>query len=133
MLTSNIHNSRKTEYEQKNASLVALHLSYCICWENSRKWRRKKEKRERERNYHKLNAIKWIYILFAYITGRADTSSCSSLNYEETRACYVHGARKRKKRILEMVANEIKLEFEYMHSLLISLPRDWYTKTYDTI
>jgi len=44
--------------------------------------------------------------------------------------------KKKKKRTLEMVANEIKLEFEYkyiyMHSLLISLPILMY-KTFDTI
>jgi len=84
--------------------LLLWHLSSCICRENSRKWRRKEEKRGRERcrerNYHKLNAIKWIYILFAYITERADTNSCSPLNDEEMQACYVHGARKRKKEFL---------------------------------
>jgi hypothetical protein len=60
---------------------------------------KKRREKCRERNYHKLNAIKWIYILFAYITERADTSSCSPLNDEEMQACYVHVARKEKKRI----------------------------------
>jgi hypothetical protein len=87
--------------------------------------KRRRGDREREkcrkRNYHKLNAIKWIYILFAYITERADTSSCSLLNEKEMRACYVHGARKRKKKgTLKMVANEIKLEFEYKYMYAFS-------------
>jgi hypothetical protein len=82
---------------------------------------------QREGNYHKLNAIKWIYILFAYITGRADTSSCSSLNDEKMQACYVHGARKKKRKNFwrwQLMRSNSNLNIYidmHMYSLLISL------------
>jgi hypothetical protein len=106
--------------------------------EKKRKWERKRH--VEKKNYHKLNAIKWIYILFAYITERADTSSCSPLNDEEMRVCYVHGARKRKKKELWrwwLMRSNSNLNINIymyvcMHFLLISLPILMY-KTFHTI